>query len=102
MVSTAAIVESVISLRDDDDRAERDAASCTRATMPPGAKRRSKRNATYTMMKTIAMATLLTRRVAELLARLRADPLDAQRLLGHRVGAELRAQAVQELIALAT
>jgi hypothetical protein len=44
------------------------------------------------MMNTIAMATGVARAVAELLAGLRADPLDAERRVGDAVCAELLAE----------
>ena len=52
-------------------------------------------------MNTIAMRDRVTRAVAELLAGLRTDPLDAERRGGDAVGAELGAQHVEELVALA-
>ena len=58
MVSMAATVERVNSLRVMIIAPTAMPTSCTRATMPPGAKRMSKRKAMYAMMRKHAIAML--------------------------------------------
>ena len=52
-------------------------------------------------MNTIGDGDRVARAVSELLAGLRADPLDAKRLLRDHVGPELLLERLDELVALA-